>query len=481
MQGGSWQPKPGDRIVRHPREEQISPIHFEIATPRAQSRTLASPIVLLYSFIGFILAGTLLLLLPFTSQNGGFTPFVDALFTATSAVTVTGLVIQDTATYWTPAGQAIILALIFIGGLSFMAIATFLLILIGRRLSLGQRMLARDSYQVNQLGGLARLTVKIVLVAAGIQIAGFVALAVRFSLMSDLEGQPIWQALFQAVSGFNSAGFVNLPEGESLSAFRTDKVVLGIMGLLIFLGAISYFVMVDVAKLARLRRFSLFSLNTKLVLILTGALTLSGALIFFTSETDNPDTLGGLSIGDKIMVSVFESTSGRTAGFSTVSYDETAQHTNFFFTAMMFIGGASASVAGGIKINTLGVVLIAVLSTLGGRSHTRAFGREIPHVQVQRATAIAVMALIVVFLFALVLTFSEPEIAFIDLLFEAVSAFGTVGLSTGLTPDLSQGGHLILIVAMFLGRVGPFTLGLMMIERGENDLYRYAQERVTIA
>ena len=478
MQGGSWQPKPGDRIVRHPREEQISPVRFEITTPRTQSRTLASPIVLLYSFIGFILAGTLLLLLPFTSRAGGFTPFVDALFTATSAVTVTGLVIQDTATYWTPAGQGIILALIFIGGLSFMAIATFLLILIGRRLSLGQRMLARDSYQVNQLGGLVRLTVKIVLVAAGIQIAGFVALAVRFSLLSDLEGQPIWQALFQAVSGFNSAGFVNLPEGQSLSAFRTDKVVLGIMGLLIFLGAISYFVMVDVA---RLRRFSLFSLNTKIVLILTGLLTLSGALVFFTSEVDNPNTLGNLSIGDKIMVSVFESTSGRTAGFSTVSYDETAQHTNFFFTALMFIGGASASVAGGIKINTLGVVLVAVLSTLGGRAHTRAFGRELPHVQVQRATAIAVMALIVVFLFALVLTFSEPKFAFIDLLFEAVSAFGTVGLSTGLTPDLSQGGHLILIVAMFLGRVGPFTLGLMMIERGEFDLYRYAQERVTIA
>ena len=477
---GSWQPKPGDRIVRHPREEQISPVHFEIRTPRTQSRTLASPIVLLYSFMGFILAGTLLLLLPFSSRAGGFTPFVDALFTATSAVTVTGLVIQDTSTYWTPAGQAIILALIFIGGLSFMAIATFLLILMGRRLSLGQRMLARDSYQVNQLGGLARLTVKIVLVAAGIQIAGFVALAVRFSLLSDMEGQPIWQALFQAVSGFNSAGFVNLSEGESLSAFRTDKIVLGIMGLLIFLGAISYFVMVDVAKL-RLRRFSLLSLNTKLVLILTGVLTLSGALVFFISETDNPDTLGGLGIGDKIMVSVFESTSARTAGFSTVSYDQTAQHTNFFFTALMFIGGASASVAGGIKINTLGVVLIAVLSTLGGHAHTRAFGREIPHVQVQRATAIAVMALIVVFLFALVLTFSEPEFAFIDLLFEAVSAFGTVGLSTGLTPDLSQGGHLILIVAMFLGRIGPFTLGLMMIERGENDLYRYAQERVTIA
>jgi len=478
MQGGSWKPKPGDRIVRHPREEQISPVRFEITTPRAQSRALASPIVLLYTFIGLILAGALLLLLPFTHHGGGFTPIVDALFTSTSAVTVTGLTTVNTSDYWTPAGQGIILALIFIGGLSFMTIATFLLILTGRRLSLSQRMLARDSYQVNQLGGLAHLTIRIVVVATVIQLAGFIALAIRFSLTSDFEGQPIWQALFQAVSAFNGAGFTNLPQSESLSVFRADKVVLGIMGLLIFMGAISYWVMVDVSSF---KRFSLFSLNTKIVLILTAVLTLSGALVFFTSETDNPKTIGDLSVGDKIMVSVFESTSGRTAGFSTVSYDETAQHTNFFFTALMFIGGASASVAGGIKINTLGVVLIAVLSTLGGRAHTRAFGREIPHVHVQRASAIAVMALIVVFLFALVLTFSEPEFAFIDLLFEAVSAFGTVGLSTGLTPDLSQAGHLILIVAMFLGRVGTFTLGLMMVERGENDLYRYAQERVTIA
>ncbi len=478
MQGGSWQPKPGDRVVRHPREDQISPVHFEITTPRTQSRTLGSPIVLLYSFIGFILVGTLLLLMPFTHRGGGFTPFVDALFTATSAVTVTGLVTQNTSDYWTPAGQGIILGLIFIGGLSFMTIATFLLILTGRRLSLSQRMLARDSYQVDQLGGLARLTIKIVLVSTAIQIAGFVTLAIRFSLSSDLEGQPIWQALFQAISAFNGAGFVNLLESESLSVFRTDKVVLGTMGLLIFLGAISYFVMVDVS---RLRRFSLFTLNTKLVLILTGILTLSGSLIFFVSEFENPNTLGNLTTGDKVMVSLFESTSGRTAGFSTVSYDKTAQHTNFFFIAMMFIGGASASVAGGIKINTLGVVLVAVLSPLGGRAHTRAFGREIPHVQIQRATAIAVIALIVVFLFALLLTFAEPQFPFIDLLFEAVSAFGTVGLSTGLTTELSRWGHVILIIAMFLGRVGPFTLGLMMIERGESDIYRYAQERVTIA
>ena len=478
MQRGVWQPRPGDRVVRHPREEQMSPVRLTISSRRARSPALATPLVLIYTFIGLIAVGTILLLMPFSHEGGGFTPVMDALFTATSAVTVTGLVIRDTATYWSPIGQVFIMVMIFVGGLSFMTLATFLLILIGQRLSLEQRLLARDSFQLNQLGGLARLTVFIVLVAAVLQLAGFVALAIRFSMVMDSPASALWQALFQSISAFNNAGFVTLPEGASLSAFQVDKVVLGIMGLLIFLGATSYLVMVDVT---RLRRFSLFALNTKLVIILTLALTVAGATVFFTSEQDNPDTLGPLGLGDKVMVSFFESTSGRTAGFSTVSYGETAQHTNFFFTSLMFVGGASASVAGGIKINTLAVVLVAVLSTIGGRTHARAFGREIPQVLVQRAMTIGAVATAFVFVMALLLTFSEREFAFIDLLFEAVSAFGTTGLSTGLTADLSRWGHLILIISMFVGRIGPFTLGLVMVQRGEGDLYRYAQERVTIA
>jgi trk system potassium uptake protein TrkH len=477
MDRGVWKPRPGDRVVRHPRQEQMSPVRLTIRTPRARSPALATPLVLLYTFIGLIAVGTLLLLMPFSHEGGGFTPVVDALFTATSAVTVTGLVTRETGTYWTPIGQVFILVMIFVGGLSFMTLATFLLIIMGQRLSLEQRMLARDSYQINQLGGLVRLTVWVVAMAAAIQFVGFLALAVRFSMVLDSPSEALWQAVFHSVSAFNSAGFIAFPWGDSLATFQQDKTVLGIMGILIFLGAISYLVMVDVI---RFRRFSLFSLNTKLVLILTAALTISGATVFFTSEQDNPKTLGPLGLGDKVMVSFFESTSGRTAGFSTVSYGDTAQHTNFFFTSLMFIGGASASVAGGIKINTLAVVLVAVLSTLRGRAHARAFGREIPQVQVQRAMTIGSLAMAFAFVMALLLTFSEREFAFIDLLFEAVSAFGTVGLSTGLTAELSRWGHVILIITMFAGRVGPFTLGLTMIQRGESDLYRYAKERVTI-
>ena len=216
------------------------------------------------------------------------------------------------------------------------------------------------------------------------------------------------------------------------------------------------------------------------MLIVTFILILSGALVFFSSEYDNPDTLRQLPVIDKVVVSIFESTSGRTAGFSTVSYGETEQHTNFFFTSLMFIGGASASVAGGIKINTLAVVLVAVLSTMKGRSQASAFRREIPQIQVHRAMSIGAVALAMVFLVALTLTFSERDFPFIDLLFESVSAFGTVGLSTGLTDDLSRWGHLILIASMFLGRIGPLTLGLVMIQSTKSELYKFAQERVTI-
>ena len=481
---GAWQPKPGDQVVRRPREEEISPVRLTVTTRRVQSRALASPLLLIYAFAALISLGTMVLLLPFTNHAGGFTPFVDALFTATSATTVTGLVTQDTATYWTRPGQVVILALMFVGGLGFMTFATFLLILIGQRVTLTRRLLMKETLGVDQLGGLMRLTVRIVVVAAAIQIIGFFALLARFAFIYS-PPEAVWQAAFHAVSGFNNAGFVALPDTVSFSAFQQDRAVLAIMGLLVIVGGISYWVIVDIA---RFRRFSLLTVNTKLVLILSSFLILTGALAFFFSEYDNESTLGPLSVADKAIVSVFESVSGRTAGFATVSFGETRQHTNFFFTGLMFVGGASASVAGGIKVNTLAVVLVAVLSTLRGRGHATAFGREIPQPQVQRAMTIGAVATAFVFLVALILTFAERDlvtspqgnIEFLDLLFESVSAFGTVGLSTGLTSELSRWGHMILIATMFIGRLGPLTLALAMVQRGEVGLYRYAQERVTI-
>ena len=474
MQNQSWTPKPADQVVRHPREDQMSPVRLTVTTRRMEHRALASPLILIYAFAGLIAIGTLLLFVPFSHHDDGFPSFIDALFTATSAATVTGLITQETGTYWTRYGQVVILGLMFVGGLGMMTMASFLLILFGQRVTLAQRIVVRDSLQIDHLGGLAKITAQIVFVAVGIQLAGFVALMLRF-YFPYAPAEAVWQAVFHSVSGFNNAGFTLLPAGSSLSEFQTDGVVLGVMGALIFLGTISYYVMLDVVKL---RRFSLFPLNTKLVIILTLILTLSGALVFFFSEYDRQETLGPLSVAYKAMVAVFESISGRTAGFSTVDYGKTAQHTNFFFTSLMFTGGASASVAGGIKVNTLAIVLVAVLSTIRGRSRATAFGREVPRNQVQLAMTLGAVATAFVFLVALMLTFAERDFDFIDLLFETVSAAGTVGLSTGLTADLSSWGHLILIASMFIGRVGPLTLALLMAQQGKGDIFRYARERL---
>jgi trk system potassium uptake protein TrkH len=454
----------------------MGPVRLTVTPRKVPSRGLASPLILIYAFAGLIALGTVLLLLPVAHVGSGFTPFMTAFFTATSAVTVTGLVIEDTGLYWTRIGQVMILALMFVGGLGFMTIATFLLVLIGQRVTMAQRLLVKESLGVNQLGGLVRLSVAIVLVAAGIQLVGFVALFIRFSFLYS-PAEAVWQAVFHAVSGFNNAGFIALREGGGLADFRTDKAVLGILAVLIFLGAISYWVMVDVV---RYRRFSLFTLNTKLILIMTGTLLIIGTGAFLAAEYQNPGTIGPMRIGDKVLTSVFESVSGRTAGFSTVDFGATEKQTNFFFSSLMFIGGASASVAGGIKVNTIAVVLIAVMSTLRGRTHASAFGREIPQAQVQRAMVIGAMSTAFVFLLAVLLTSTESGFDFVDLFFEVVSAFGTVGLSTGLTAELSSWGHLIVIVAMFSGRFGPLTIGLAMAQRSEGDIYRYAQERVTI-
>ena len=464
-------------------------------------------------FAGLVAVGTLLLLPPFTHNarvvvaevedprneialdvarsrdpsarigkkvGEGFTPVLDALFTATSAATVTGLVTQDTATYWTRTGQVLILGLIFIGGLGFMSIVTFLLVVVGQRMTLGQRLLVKDSYQTDQLGGLKRMSINIVLFAAAVQMAGVIAFFVRFSLLpgfSLVEG--IWEAAFQSVSAFNGAGFVALPDTISLSAYQSDSAVLVITGVLILAGALSYPVIMDAV---RFRRFSLYTLNTKLVLVATAALTAVGALVFLATEYGNPGTLGPLALGDRLVAALFEAVSGRTAGFSTVDYSLTEKQTNFFFTGLMFVGGASASVAGGIKVNTFAVVLVAIISTLTGRADASVFEREVPHAQVQRAMSIGATATVFVFLMALVLTFSESGkgFAFIDLLFDSVSAAGAVGLSTGAVGEMSRLGHVIVIVGMFIGKLGPPTLSLAMLQRGNGDIYRYAQERVTI-
>jgi trk system potassium uptake protein TrkH len=471
----AWRPRPGDRVVRHPREEEIRPLHIAVAPPRVPPKNFGSPYMLMGGFAILIGVGTLLLLLPFANTQGGMTPFMDAFFTATSAVTVTGLIVVETSTYWSFSGQLIIMVLIFTGGLGIMTSATFLLIIIGQRITLANRLLMRESLGVNQLSGLIMLTLKIVFVVVAIQIAGFLVLFLK--LISDYPmATALWQAGFHAVSGFNNAGFVIFPGSQGLSAFQRDYSLLIPMMMLIILGTLSYSVMLDVVSY---RRFNRFTLDTKLVLVATAVMLLLGTVVILIAEYGNPATFGPMPLWTKILNALFHSASGRTAGFTTVNFGDMEQHSSFFITGLMFIGGASASTAGGIKVNTFAVLLAAVLSSIGGKTQATAFGREIPQPQVYRALTVLLLGMMIVFAVAFFLTISEG-FPFIQILFETVSAFATVGLSTGITGELSQLGRLIIILTMFLGRVGPLSLALILAQREKATPYRYAEERVKI-
>ncbi|MBM3935111.1 MAG: Trk family potassium uptake protein [SAR202 cluster bacterium] len=476
---GPWRKKPADSVVHRPRVEQTSPVHIQVEERKPPSRALATPLLLVYGIAALVLIGTLLLLLPVSHNGPGWTPFMVAFFTGTSAASTTGLAVVDSSSYWSPVGHLITMVLIFVGGLGLTTMASFLLIMFGGgRATIAQGMVAKESIGVSQFGGLAILLGRIIMVYVAIQAVGFVLLTVRFSFLLPL-GEAVWQAAFHSVSAFNNGGFVILPFEGGLASQELGKDIwtLGIFAALIVLGGISFWVMAD---LGRARRFHRVSLNTKLVLSAFALLTVAGTLVFFSGEYTNPQTLGPMSIKDKTVTAVFHAVSARTASLQTISFGETQQQTNFFFLGLMFVGAASASAGGGIKVNTFMVVFLAVLSSLRGRSRTTAFRREVPQEQVMRAAGIAAIALSYVFFSAFVLSFLEHDASFITLFFEAVSAFGTVGFGSGVTETLSVPGQLIIIVTMFVGDIGPLTLATALITRTGREQYRYVPERVTL-
>ena len=471
-----WEPNKGDRVVRHPREEELQTVRISSTNRRSQPKIFASPLMLMYIFSGLIMIGTILLLMPFSTNSGDVTPFIDALFTATSAATVTGLTTVTTSAHWSSAGQAIILTLIFIGGLGLMTVTGVLLILFGHRVSLSQQVLIRDSFQINQLGGLAKITLLMVGFAILVQSIGFFVLLMRLVNIYPF-GQAVWQSLFHSVSAFNNAGFVIFPNSESLSYFKNDYLILLIIGTLIFIGSIGYWTIIDLASNFS---FSKLHLNTKLVILTTITLIFIGAVFFLISETNNPKTIKDLPVIQQIYISFFESISGRTSGFSTIQFSDTKQHTNFFFTALMLIGGSAASVAGGIKVNTLAIIAISVFSTIRCKSYASAFGREIPKSQIRLSISIGILAISCAFITSIILSITENQQSFINVWFETISALGTVGLTTGLSEQASSLGKLILSILMFTGRIAPITLALIVTQNLQKPSYKFAEEELIL-
>ena len=475
----AWQRRAGDRIIRRPRLRDVLPEVVRSSRIRHPARHFSPPYILFYSFTSLIIVGGLLLLLPISNglATDGFTPPDVAFFTATSAVTVTGHTVVTTSSYWSTFGHGVIFTLMLVGGLGFTTLATFLLILLGQRITLPERMLMRDSMGVDRLGGLVAVTRNIVLIVIAIYFVGMMLMWWRLMAIYP-AGEALWYSAFLSVSSFNSAGFSILPESGSIEGLFDNLPFLAFSATLIILGGISWTVLVDVF---RQRRFSRFTLDTKMVLTTSLFLWGLGALVFFMAEYDNDATLGPLSVVQKGIQSVYHSISGRTAGLTTMEdFSGATELTLLFYPFLMFVGGAAGSVAGGIKVATLAVIIAAVISSIRGRSEGEAFGREIPHFQVQRAVTVGALGMAIIFLISLALTLTEDGIPFLHLFFDTISAFGTTGLSTGVPPQLSLAGEILFMITMLVGRLGPLTLALALAPREEATVYRFVQERVKI-
>ncbi len=476
----------GDQAVRVPRSAETSPADIPVAPRTISVRGLTSPMSLIYGFLIIDAIGTGLLMLPISSEEPGVASFLTCLFTASSAVTVTGLVTVDTLDHWTLFGQAVILSLIFIGGLGFMTGAAFLIILVGQELGLQNRLIVREGLGGGQLGGITVLVRNIVVFAVALQFVGFIVLWLYWTFVRNIwEGfgfwQSLWLGLFHGVSAFNNAGIEILPDnvagGGSLIGFGADYFTLFVFAVLIFAGSTGYLFWSDIW---RKKRFALLRLDSKLVLIGSIFLFLVGFATYAVGEWGNLATSGNGSMFQKFSDAIFHSVTTRSSGFAVIDYGDVSSSTDFSTEVLMFIGGVSGTTGGGIKVNTFMVIVFATIATMTGRSATNLFRSQIPPFTVQRALVVAAIAAAIVVFVAYLALQTQSDLQFRDVFFEVVSAAATVGLSTGITPDLNAPTQVIVIVSMFLGRFGPLSLALLMAGRQTDDRFALPTEEVRI-
>lgn len=428
---------------------------------------------------GFALAiavGTVLLLIPIAKTGPGAATFIEALFTATSAVCVTGLVVVDTPTYWTPFGQAVILVLIQLGGLGIMIFASLIGLLLARRISVRSRMYAAAEAKVLGMDDVRGVVRGIVVISLTIETALFVVLFLRFLLGYDYPvGKAAWHGAFHAVSSFNNAGFALY--SDSLMGFVADPLICLPIAAAIILGGLGFPVIMQLRK--ELRHPLHWTMNTRLVLWATVVLLVAGSVYITAIEWDNPHTLGALDPWARVLAGFFQAVQTRTAGFNSVDIGAMHDETWLGMDILMFIGGGPASTAGGIKVTTFAVLFFIMLTELRGEGAVNIFGKRLSravHRQAITVVLIAVAAVVSGTGAVMLLTGENLDNA----LFETVSAFGTVGLSTGITAALSEPAQLILIVMMFLGRLGPLTLGSAIALRERRILYELPKERPAI-
>jgi trk system potassium uptake protein len=427
-------------------------------------------------FAGVIALVTALLSLPFATTSGQRAPFVDALFTATSAVCVTGLVTVDTGTYWSTAGQVVILIAIKIGGLGVMTLASILGLAVSRRIGLTQRLLVTSETKTTRLGEVGSLLRTVIVTSTLLEVVIALVLVPRLRIVGDSWGEAAWHGLFYAVSAFNNAGFV--PTAEGLRPFAGDWWMLLPIIIGVFIGSLGFPVILNVMK--RLRRPRRWSLHSKLTIVTSLGLVAFGTLMVAAFEWTNPRTLGGVGWNETLLASLFAGVMPRSGGFATVDIAAMHESTWLLNDALMFVGGGSASTAGGIKVTTLAVMLLAIRAEARGDKDVEAYGRRIPREALQVAIAVSLVSATVVLTASLLLLAIVPGETLDVVLFEVISAFATCGLSTGLTPDLPDAGKYVLTVLMFIGRTGTMTLAAALALRSRRRVIRLPEERPII-
>ena len=445
--------------------------------------SLSTTHMIMLSFLAVILVGSLLLSLPISSANGKAVPYLDALFTATTATCVTGLVTLPTVTAWSVFGHVIILVLIQVGGLGVITIMSAIMILLQKRMGINSRLLLQDALNLNSLSGIVRFVKRVLLGTFLVEGIGALLYMIVFVPEYGLRG--VWISVFTAISAFCNAGIDIIAE-NSLCSYATNPLINAVTGLLIIFGGIGYVVWWDMMGFGKRTaqkkylRFCNLSLHSKIAIVTTLILIFGGGVLILLFEYDNPLTIGDLSLFDKIQVSLFQSISTRTAGFATVPQQNLTNASSILCLLLMFIGGSPVGTAGGIKTVTVTVLVVSAIATIQDKQEVSMFNRNISKQMVNKAVAVTLMSFTIMLTSAILLSAVSGADA-LDILFETVSATATVGLTRDLTPYLNSAGKMIIIGTMYLGRVGPISLALALNSgKKHQNIVRNPTEEISV-
>ena len=432
--------------------------------------SLSTTQIIMLSFLGLIILGSILLSLPISAADGRPVPYLDALFTATTSTCVTGLVTLPTVSTWSVFGQAVILVLIQIGGLGVITIISAVMILLNMRMGIGNRLLLQDAFNLTSLSGIVQFVKRVM--QGTFLVEGIGALLYMLVFVPEYGPKGIWISVFTSISAFCNAGIDILGE-NSLCDYATNPLINFVTGMLIILGGIGYIVWWDVLQVGKTatgkhrKIFRGLTLHSKIAIVTTLVLIFGGGLLIFLFEYNNPLTIGSLPLMDKIQVSLFQSITTRTAGFATVGQQDLTNASSLLCLLLMFIGGSPVGTAGGVKTVTIAVLTVSALASIQNKNDVTLFQRNISKQAVSRAASVIAMSFGIMFLSTLLLS-AVTDADALDIVYETVSATATVGLTRNLTAQLNNTGKLIIIATMYLGRVGPISLALALNSNKKN-------------